>query len=49
MAQDTSSSTETIGALDEYVLLGQSGLRISPLCLGTLVRLFRKSAQKSCH
>ncbi|CAB4430595.1 unnamed protein product [Rhizophagus irregularis] len=36
MAQDTSSSTETIGALDDYVLLGRSGLRISPLCLGAL-------------
>ncbi|RIA80933.1 aldo/keto reductase [Glomus cerebriforme] len=36
MAQDSSCSTETIGALDDYVLLGRSGLRISPLCLGAL-------------
>ncbi|GBB97626.1 hypothetical protein RclHR1_03020004 [Rhizophagus clarus] len=36
MAQDTSSSTETIGAIDDYVLLGRSGLRVSPLCLGAL-------------
>ena len=37
MAQDT-SSTKTTKALDDYVLLGRSGLRVSPLCLGTLVR-----------
>jgi len=37
MAQDSSSSTETLGALDDYILLGRSGLRISPLCLGALV------------
>jgi hypothetical protein len=43
MAQDTSSSTETVRALDDYVLLGRSGLRVSPLCFGTVVRLFRKS------
>ncbi|GBC06187.1 hypothetical protein RclHR1_06680003 [Rhizophagus clarus] len=36
MAQDTSSPTKTISALDDYVLLGNSGLRISPLCLGAL-------------
>ncbi|CAG8576795.1 8808_t:CDS:10 [Rhizophagus irregularis] len=35
MAQDT-SSTKTTKALDDYVLLGRSGLRVSPLCLGTL-------------
>ncbi|CAB4414836.1 unnamed protein product [Rhizophagus irregularis] len=35
MAQDT-SSTNTTKALDDYVLLGRSGLRLSPLCLGTL-------------
>ncbi|CAB4437887.1 unnamed protein product [Rhizophagus irregularis] len=34
MAQDT-SSTKTAKALDDYVLLGRSGLRVSPLCLGT--------------
>ena len=39
MAQDT-SSTKTTKALDDYVLLGRSGLRVSPLCLGTLVRPF---------
>ncbi|CAB4414315.1 unnamed protein product [Rhizophagus irregularis] len=35
MAQDT-SSTKTTKALDDYVLLGRSGLRVTPLCLGTL-------------
>ncbi|PKC06665.1 aldo/keto reductase [Rhizophagus irregularis] len=35
MAQDT-SSTKTTKALDDYVLLGRSGLRVSPLCLGTV-------------
>ena len=44
MAQDT-SSTKTVRALDDYVLLGRSGLRVSPLCLGTLVITFRKSAK----
>ncbi|CAB4483416.1 unnamed protein product [Rhizophagus irregularis] len=34
MAQDT-SSIKTAKALDDYVLLGRSGLRVSPLCLGT--------------
>ncbi|CAB5363000.1 unnamed protein product [Rhizophagus irregularis] len=34
MAQDT-SSIKTAKALDDYVLLGCSGLRVSPLCLGT--------------
>ncbi|CAB5314413.1 unnamed protein product [Rhizophagus irregularis] len=29
------SSTKTAKALDDYVLLGRSGLRVSPLCLGT--------------
>ncbi|CAG8718551.1 34639_t:CDS:10, partial [Gigaspora margarita] len=36
MAQDSTEIKETIGALDDYVLLGRSGLRISPLCLGAL-------------
>ncbi|KAF0469850.1 aldo/keto reductase [Gigaspora margarita] len=36
MAQDSTDIKETIGALDDYVLLGRSGLRISPLCLGAL-------------
>ncbi|CAG8461925.1 10449_t:CDS:10 [Cetraspora pellucida] len=36
MAQDSTDINETIGSLDDYVLLGRSGLRISPLCLGTL-------------
>ncbi|CAG8544271.1 3722_t:CDS:2 [Dentiscutata erythropus] len=36
MAQDSTDIRETIGALDDYVLLGRSGLRISPLCLGAL-------------
>ncbi|RIB27348.1 aldo/keto reductase [Gigaspora rosea] len=35
MAQDSTDTKETIGALDDYVLLGRSGLRVSPLCLGT--------------
>ncbi|GES75655.1 aldo/keto reductase [Rhizophagus clarus] len=34
MAQDT-SSTKINKGLDDYVLLGRSGLRVSPLCLGT--------------
>ncbi|RIA85479.1 aldo/keto reductase [Glomus cerebriforme] len=33
MAQDT-TNIKTIKALDDYVLLGRSGLRVSPLCLG---------------
>ncbi|CAG8534842.1 13652_t:CDS:10 [Dentiscutata heterogama] len=36
MAQDSTSTKETLRALDEYVLLGRSGLRVSPLCLGTM-------------
>ncbi|RIB24038.1 aldo/keto reductase [Gigaspora rosea] len=36
MAQDSTCTTETLGALDDYVLLGRSGLRISPLCLGAM-------------
>ncbi|CAG8531573.1 14215_t:CDS:10, partial [Gigaspora rosea] len=36
MAQDSKDIKDTIGALDDYVLLGRSGLRISPLCLGTM-------------
>ncbi|CAG8731324.1 26481_t:CDS:10 [Dentiscutata erythropus] len=36
MAQDSTEIKETIGALDDYVLLGRSGLRVSPLCLGTM-------------
>ncbi|RIA85482.1 aldo/keto reductase [Glomus cerebriforme] len=36
MSQDTSSPTKTTKALDDYVLLGRSGLRVSPLCLGAL-------------
>ncbi|CAB4441424.1 unnamed protein product [Rhizophagus irregularis] len=36
MSQDYTSPVKTTKALDEYVLLGRSGLRISPLCLGTV-------------
>ncbi|CAG8838552.1 20826_t:CDS:2, partial [Gigaspora margarita] len=36
MAQDSTDIKETIGALDDYVLLGRSGLRVSPLCLGAM-------------
>ncbi|KAF0530778.1 aldo/keto reductase [Gigaspora margarita] len=36
MAQDSTDVKDTIGALDDYVLLGRSGLRISPLCLGAM-------------
>ena len=45
MAQDSTLSTKSTKALDDYVLLGRSGLRISPLCLGTLVRLLCKFKQ----
>ncbi|KAG0320717.1 hypothetical protein BGZ99_004361, partial [Dissophora globulifera] len=37
--KDTSDSTtidQTLTALDNYVLLGKSGLRVSPLALGTM-------------
>jgi hypothetical protein len=37
--KDTSDNTSidsTLTALDNYVLLGNSGLRVSPLCLGTM-------------
>lgn len=37
--KDTSDSTSidsTLTALDSYVLLGNSGLRVSPLCLGAM-------------
>jgi hypothetical protein len=40
MSKDTSSPTKAISALDDYVLLGNSGLRVSPLCLGTMVIFF---------
>ncbi|CAG8718545.1 34638_t:CDS:10 [Gigaspora margarita] len=40
MAKDSTDIKETIGALDNYVLLGRSGLRISPLCLGALSERF---------
>ncbi|KAG0043393.1 hypothetical protein BGZ83_011464 [Gryganskiella cystojenkinii] len=33
---DNSAINKTLTALDEYVLLGRSGLRVSPLCLGTM-------------
>ncbi|GBB85840.1 hypothetical protein RclHR1_01230003 [Rhizophagus clarus] len=36
MAQDSTSPVKTTRALDDYVLLGRSGLRVSPLCLGAL-------------
>ncbi|EXX64765.1 Aad6p [Rhizophagus irregularis DAOM 197198w] len=36
MSKDASSPTKPISALDDYVLLGPSGLRVSPLCLGAL-------------
>ncbi|GES99332.1 aldo/keto reductase [Rhizophagus clarus] len=36
MAQDSTSLAKTTKALDDYVLLGRSGLRVSPLCLGTM-------------
>ncbi|PKC59789.1 aldo/keto reductase [Rhizophagus irregularis] len=36
MAQDSTSPVKTTKALDDYVLLGRSGLRVSPLCLGAL-------------
>ncbi|GBC22742.2 uncharacterized protein OCT59_026942 [Rhizophagus irregularis] len=36
MAQDSTSPVKTTKALDDYVLLGHSGLRVSPLCLGAL-------------
>ncbi|CAB4493065.1 aldo/keto reductase [Rhizophagus irregularis] len=36
MAQDSTSPVKTTKALDDYVLLGRSGLRVSPLCLGAM-------------
>lgn len=36
---DSSSINQTLTALDNYVLLGKSGLRVSPLSLGTMVRI----------
>ncbi|KAF9309484.1 hypothetical protein BG003_009699 [Podila horticola] len=33
---DSSSINQTLAALDNYVLLGKSGLRVSPLSLGTM-------------
>lgn len=39
MAQGSTSTKETLRALDDYVLLGRSGLRVSPLCLGAMVAL----------
>ncbi|GBB85839.1 hypothetical protein RclHR1_01230002 [Rhizophagus clarus] len=36
MAQDSTSPVQTTKALDDYVLLGRSGLRVSPLCLGAM-------------
>ncbi|RGB35830.1 aldo/keto reductase [Rhizophagus diaphanus] len=36
MAQDSTSPFKTTKALDDYVLLGRSGLRVSPLCLGAM-------------
>ncbi|CAG8545831.1 3760_t:CDS:10 [Dentiscutata heterogama] len=35
LTQDTTFIEETLGSLNDYVLLGRSGLRVSPLCLGT--------------
>jgi len=35
MAKEESKSTP-VAALNEYVLLGKSGLRVSPVCLGTM-------------
>ncbi|CAG8752695.1 5739_t:CDS:2, partial [Rhizophagus irregularis] len=39
MSKDTSSPTKPISALDDYVLLDPSGLRVSPLCLGALAKI----------
>ncbi|PKY34706.1 hypothetical protein RhiirB3_476040 [Rhizophagus irregularis] len=36
MTKDTSSLTKTGSAPDDYVLLGNNGLRVSPLCLGAM-------------
>ncbi|CAG8588328.1 25544_t:CDS:2, partial [Racocetra persica] len=36
MTQDSTCIKESLKALDDYVLLGRSGLRVSPLCLGTM-------------
>ncbi|RIA83683.1 Aldo/keto reductase [Glomus cerebriforme] len=36
MAQDSTTPIKTTKALDDYVLLGHSGLRVSPLCLGAM-------------
>ncbi|CAG8806797.1 29847_t:CDS:10 [Gigaspora margarita] len=35
LTQDTTFIEEKLGSLNDYVLLGRSGLRVSPLCLGT--------------
>ncbi|CAG8688747.1 16926_t:CDS:10 [Rhizophagus irregularis] len=36
MAQDSTSPVKTTKSLDDYVLLGRSRLRVSPLCLGAM-------------
>ncbi|GES99333.1 aldo/keto reductase [Rhizophagus clarus] len=46
MAQDSTSPVKTTRALDDYVLLGRSGLRVSPLCLGALGLGFSKEESK---
>ncbi|GBC40270.2 aldo/keto reductase [Rhizophagus irregularis DAOM 181602=DAOM 197198] len=43
MSKDTSSPTKPISALDDYVLLDPSGLRVSPLCLGALAKIMTLS------
>lgn len=36
---DSTAINKTLAALDSYVLLGKSGLRVSPLALGTMVNI----------
>jgi aryl-alcohol dehydrogenase-like predicted oxidoreductase len=36
MATKEETKSNAIAALNEYVLLGRSGLRVSPVCLGTM-------------
>ena len=37
---DTTEIDKSLTSLDNYLLLGKSGLRVSPLALGTMVTFF---------
>lgn len=46
---DSTAINKTLTALDNYVLLGKSGLRVSPLALGTMVKRKHETQLYACE